>query len=183
MNALAAWTIMALLCLQEEKQSVRIQVPDSDALEVSLPKTWDAKIVQPRPQIPPTLRAVAADRAPLSLQMTFIPLKPGKLSTSEEIKEAVRKGNAQFIEGSIEKKMEMLQLESKSGEGYYCSFTDSSLVDVKPIPEGKFLKVLSGIFVINRTAIPFTILSNPSAADQVKAALEAVAKTVKPEGK
>jgi hypothetical protein len=105
------------------------------------------------------------------------------LSTSEEIKEAARKGNAQYVGGSVEKKMDLVQLESRTGEGYYCSFTDSSLVDVKPIPEGKFLKVASGIFVINRTAIAFTILSNPAAADQMKSALEAVSKTQKQEGK
>jgi hypothetical protein len=183
MDVLASVTLVALLCLQEEKQSVRIQVPDSDALEVSLPKTWDAKVIQPRPQLPPTLRAAAGDRVPLSLQMTFIPVKPGMFSTSEEIKEAVRKGNTHYVEGSVEKKLEIVQLESKTGEGYYCSFTDSSLVDIKPIPEGKYLKAVSGIFVINRTAIAFTILSNPAASNQVKSALEAVANTAKQEGK
>jgi hypothetical protein len=172
--------LLAALPLQEELQRLKISVPDSDPLEVGLPRTWDAKIVQPRPQFPPTLKAAAPGRTPLSLQMTFLPLKAGKLSTSDEIKDVARKGNAHYVEGSVEKKIELVALESKTGEGYYCTLTDSSLADVNPIPEGKYLKVSSGIFVINRTLITFTILFNPPAAEQAKTALEAVARTAKP---
>ena len=183
MKTIMALCLLAGLSLQEDQQRIKISVPDSDPLEVWLPKTWEAKVVQPRPQIPPTLRAASPDRNPLSLQMTFLPLKPGKLSTSDEIKEVARKGNAPYVEGSVEKKIELVALESKTGEGYYCTFTDSSLADVNPIPEGKYQKVSSGIFVIKRTLITFTILFNPPAAGQAKTALEAIARTAKQEAK
>jgi hypothetical protein len=171
--------IGAFLITQDNKQSIRIEVPGSEVYEVELPKKWEAKVIQTRPQIPPTLRVYAPDHSTLSLQMTFIPIKPGKILASDDLKDLVRRGNAQYVDGSVERKLELVSLDSKTGEGYYCSFTDASLVDVKPVPEGKYLKVSSGVFVINRTMVTFTVLFNPAGADDQKAALEAVAKTKK----
>ncbi len=168
---------------RDEKQRVKLEVPDADVIEIEFPKDWEVKKVQPPGGLPPTLRVSPPKRSEMSLQITVMADKEGRFSTPEQIRKTAEMANQRYVAGSVEKKMDLIAMESKTGRGYYASFTDASLVDVSPVPEGKYLKVSSGIFVIGKSAAAFTLLFNAGGETHQKAGLESIARMQKQERK
>jgi hypothetical protein len=175
------WKALAGLVLwmaagRDDAQRIVLPIPDGDTVVIELPKDWKVEKVQPKPTLPPTLRILAPHAAHLSLQLTMMRDKDGKLGSEEELRKTLERSTARFVSGSVEKKQTIVALESKTVKGFHASFTDVSLVDTKPIPEGKYLKMTSGILGIGRNVAAFTLLSNEGGEALAKSALELISK-------
>ncbi|HVE40712.1 MAG TPA: hypothetical protein VNM14_12535 [Planctomycetota bacterium] len=166
---------------KDDQQTFRIDGTGHDICEVQLPKAWTAKVIQPHAQVLPVLEASAADSSALTLKMTFFPINPEKVLTSDELKELARKGCAEYVEGSAEKNVDLVSLESKTGEGYYANFTDPSAAN--PVPAGQYARISSGVFRTSQTSVLFTIYFNTPGIELQKKALESVGRIRKVESK
>jgi hypothetical protein len=174
-KALAGFAIL-MAAGRDDAQRIVLPVPDGGTLAIELPKDWKVEKIQPRPTLPPTLRILAPNAAHLSLQVTMMRDKDGKLGTEEELRKTLERSTARFVSGSVEKKQTIVALESKTVKGFHATFTDASLVDTKPVPEGKYLTMTSGILGIGKNVAAFTLLSNEGGEALTKSALEALSK-------
>lgn len=163
---------------QEEKSKYVLEVPGGDAVVFEFPKDWKVEKRQPRPTVPPTLKVTPPKSSAMSLQITMIPDKDSRLGTLEELKKTLERSTRQFVSGSVEKKFTIIDLESKTVKGCYGTITDASLVEAKPVPEGQYVKMTSGMFGLGKNVATFTLLANEGGEALQKQALEVIAGTV-----
>ena len=176
-----SWKALAGILLltaagRDDAQKIVLQIPDGDTIVIAVPKDWKVDKIQPDPSLPPTLRIVPPKASDLSLQVTMMADKEGKFRTENDLRKTLERSTQRFVSGSVEKKQTIVAMESKTVKGFHASFTDASLVDTKPVPEGKFLLMTSGIFGIGKNVAVFTLLGNEGGEALRQAALEALSK-------
>jgi hypothetical protein len=170
---------LGLLCLAaapQDSQKVAVEVQDGDPVVFEFPKEWRVVKVQPQPELPTTLKISAPNAREMNFLITIIADKEGKFRTEDDIRKTFVQSVQGLVAHSVEKRLDLKTLESRSAKGYYGSFTDASLVDVKPIPEGKYPKLTTGMLAIGKTAATFTILTNDAGEAHQKAALAVLGK-------
>lgn len=176
-----SWKALAGILLltaagRDDLQKIVLQIPDGDTVVIEVPKDWKVDKIQPDPNLPPTLRMVPPKASDLSLQVTMMADKDVRFRTENDLRKTLERSTQGFVSGSVEKKQTIVAMESKTVKGFYASFTDASLVDTKPVPEGKFLLMTSGIFGIGKNVAAFTLLGNEGGEALRRAALEALSK-------
>ncbi len=159
----------------QEKTRYVLEVPQGDTVVFEFPKDWTIQKSQTRPGLPPTLKLTPPDPSAMSLQITMIPDKDGKLATLDALKKTLERSTRQFLPGAVEKTFTIVDLESKAGRGCHGTITDASLVDAKAVPEGQFLKMTSGMFGVGKNVATFTILANAGGEALQKQALDVIA--------
>jgi hypothetical protein len=168
---------VSTLSSAEEPQVINVTVPKADKIAIRIPPAWKQTVIQPTPQLPPTVKIESADHA-LSLQLTFIPDAEGRFATQESVDRVVTQANQQYVGGSVEKRLTLTQLVSKNGHGCYSTFTDADLVGVANPPAGQFRNVLSGVIVIQKQAAAFTLLSNSTTSPEYREALQIISEGI-----
>lgn len=126
---------------------------------------------------PITVRMAQA-KAPVSLQISFLPDPDGELATARGRKERMVAAFQQFVAGSVEKSMQFEELEPKSGAGTYCVFTDESLVGQATLPPGEYRQVTSGVKAWSGCYALFTLMSNDTTSPEYLAALKVLRESV-----
>jgi hypothetical protein len=154
-NIAVCLVIVATMCCAADQ----IDVPGATAIEVSVPAGWTYEKIQPVPTAPPTLKWSCAADKDVNLQITFLPIKEGRLDTQEKIDASVMNLGRQYANGSVEKEIKIHKLVTANGLGSYAQFTDADLVG-KPNAPGQFKVVACGTLVIGKTAGAFTLLAN-----------------------
>lgn len=106
-----------------------------------------------------------------SLEMTFLCDSPdlAKYDTPEKMQKATQKACQQYVTGSVEKAVKLVEIKPGGRHGCYATFTDADLVG-KAAPEGEHLYVTVGILrLTNDSALTFRLMSNTKdGADFVK---------------
>jgi hypothetical protein len=161
----------------EEPQVISVTIPKADKIAIRIPSTWKQTVTQPSPQLSPTVKIESADRS-LSLQLTFIPDPEGRFATKESVDRLVTGANQQYVAGSVEKRLTLTQLVSSTGHGCYSTFSDADLAGVPTPPPGQFGNVLSGVFVIQKQAASFTLLSNTTTSPEYRQAIQIISEGI-----
>ena len=161
----------------EDKQLCEVVIPKGDKILIRVPNQWTHTVVQPEPDLPPMVTILSPTKS-VSIQITFLPDPNGIFSTKESVDRAVTQANQQYVEGSVEKKINLIQLESKSVRGCYSIFTDAEVANAKEQKKGEFAKVTSGVFVIKKQGAVFTLLSSDSNSEEYKLALRTIAEHI-----
>src|SRR5437660_784417 len=152
--------ILSLARLEaDESESVTVSVPRGDKLLIRIPQGWQHVMVQPTPDLPPSVRITALSNS-VSLQITFLPDPEGRFTTRESVDRAATQANQHYVAGSVEKRLTLTQIVSTNGHGCYATFTDGELAAAPRIPKGEFKNVMSGLFVVKRQLATFTLLTN-----------------------
>jgi hypothetical protein len=154
-------------------EEVTVQVPHADKLKIVVPAGWKHSVTQKIPALPPTLE-IQESTAPVTLKITFLPDRDGKLAKEEELKKLMKATTGLYLAGSVEQKLELVPIASKNGKGFYATFTDWSLLGKKEVPPGQFRIVTSGILVIGKQAAAFTLLSNRQEGNEYAAAMKVI---------
>lgn len=157
----------------DENRTITVSVSDAQSVSLVVPEKWKHTVIQPIPQFPPTVKLVAADDL-ITLLITFVPDPEGRFTTREGIDRAVTESNQQYLSGSVEKRLELTQLESKQVRGCYTKFTDAALVAIAEPRKGQYRNVVSGLFVVDRQAATFTLLTNDTALADYRTALKII---------
>jgi len=158
--------LLLALLLSAPQEPVVVPVPDGDPVAFLFGKEFRVMKVAPAS----TLKITAGTPKDISILVTLIPDKESKFQTEDDVRKATVQALQYLVTHSVEKRMDLKSFDNRDVRGFYSSFTDESLVG-KPVTEGKYLKVTSGMFSIGRTAATFTILYNDSGEAFQKAAL------------
>lgn len=175
-----AWILaigFGCLAAPQDAQRIGVEVQDGDPVVFEFPREWRVQKVQPGPGLPTTLKISAPNAKEMNFLITIIADKDGKLQTEDDLRKTFVQSVQAFLPHSVEKRLDLKTLESRTAKGFYGAFTDASLVGAKaPLPDGKYLKMTSGMLSIGKTAATFTILHNDGGEAHQKAALAAVSR-------
>jgi len=159
--------------LADQSPSFTVAVPKGDKLLVRIPQTWQHKIFQPSPDLPPTVKIGTLSNS-VSLQITLLPDPEGRFATQESVDRAATLANHHYVAGSVEKRPTLTQIVSTNGHGCYAVFTDAQLAASPTPPKGEFRNVVSGVFVINKQLATFTLLTNDPKNAESRQALQII---------
>jgi len=150
-----AWCLgfTALLRAEDAKQNVTIvELSQGGPLEIKAPDGWTVKA--PKAPLGTTI-AAAPKSGDADLKITFIPMQ--EELDKEKMEALLIIGAQQYIDGSVEKKMKLQNLDSKNATGMFAEFTDASLAG-KPARPGQFAAVATGLIKIGKATGTFTLL-------------------------
>ena len=157
---------------EPDPAALTVAVPGGDSLAIRVPKGWKCDAGKPAPEAPPTVDFTSPGG--IQAKLTMMADAEGRFVTPEAVDELVTIANQHFAENAIEKTPKLIRIKAKVGHGAYCIFTDSKLVGVSTPAEGEIRNVTSGVFVIGKQAVIFTILSNDITSDEYRAALDLI---------
>jgi hypothetical protein len=152
---------------------VTIPVPKGETLCVRTPMGWHLTVTQPSSDIPPTVKCENNDSS-VSVVFTLLADSENRFTARESVDLAVTKSNQHYVPTSIEKQVTLTQIVSTNGHGSYACFTDAALATVSRPGKGEFRNVASGLFVIKRNLVSFTVLSNDPRSAEYRHALQII---------
>jgi hypothetical protein len=143
----------ATLHAEDAKPNVTtVTLSEGGPLEIKAPDGWTVKV----PKTPLGTTIVAAPKAgDADLKITFIPMQ--EELDKEKMEALLIIGAQQYIDGSVEKKMKLQNLDSKNATGMFAEFTDASLAGKRARP-GQFAAVATGLIKIGKATGTFTLL-------------------------
>ena len=156
-----------------DPSSLLVPVPGGDPLAIRIPTDWKKGENQPQGTSPVLLDL--SGPGGLQVKLAIIADPDGRFSTPEALDELVTMASQQFIANSIEQTPKLTRLATKVGVGAYCTFTDSRMVGVVTPAAGEFRNVTSGVYVIGKQAVIFTIFSNNTSSPDFQAAIDLIA--------
>ena len=151
--------------------SLSISIPQGDKLELKIPTQWQRVVIQPSPELPPSVRIRLAGANPISLQMTWLADPDGKFAKPDDADAVVTKASEQYISGSVEKRVSLNRMISNAGFGSYATFTEAALTAVTELRVGQYRNVTTGLFVVGKQAAIFTLLPNDTKSPEYQEAL------------
>ena len=153
--------------------SLLVPVASADTLAIRIPPDWKKGDHQPQGTSPVLLDL--SSPGGLQVKLAIIADPDGRFSSPEALDELVTMASQQFVANSIEQTPKLSRLATKVGVGAYCTFTDARMVGVATPAAGEFRNVTSGVYVIGKQAVIFTILSNNTTSPDFLAAIDLIA--------
>jgi hypothetical protein len=139
--------LAALLLTAAVARSETFDVGVRGTYTITPPKGWTVTSqAEEDSGIALTLTAPAAVNASGIINLTFVPKE--EPVSKEQLKEAVLALGDKFVDQSVEKKKDLRDFSVGQGFGYYCVFTDASLVG-QPPKKDSFKVVAVGIVHVN----------------------------------
>jgi hypothetical protein len=147
---------------------------DHGKLEIAIPESWQSDVRQPPNGLPPTLHFVPGSGQPFEILVT--PLWPmnGRALKSDaaSIRTGVEQSATEAQSQAVEKHIEVKELKSNSGTGFYFAATD------RAPPPGEYKHLVQGVLPISDLLLSFTILTNDGQGAVVEQALTALKQAV-----
>jgi hypothetical protein len=163
-------TVASAVAADSDVPPLTIQVPGGDKMTVKIPVGWKYSIDRPSAGIPPTVDFSVPNGS--HLKITFMADAKGQFTKPDELDKLVTKGNQHYVADSVEKRITLQRLASKSGPGVYSVFTDPKLVGMAKPAAGDWRYVSSGAIAIGRQIVIFSLLSNSTDNDEYRQALD-----------
>jgi hypothetical protein len=137
-------------------------------------KWWDSNIIQPKADLPPTVRMVSkAGEEPISFWLSFIPNKSGKKISLEESAYTVFQMASRYVEGSVEKTVKLSKVDTTIGPAVFASFTEEKYLNT-PVPRGEYSSITVGQAAHSKIVVGFTILTNGTDSKTLTEALNII---------
>lgn len=108
----------------------------------------------------------------VSLQISFLPDPHGEFAIARQRKEFIVRSFQHYVTGSVEQAMQFEELESRTGAGTYCIFTDASVVGKTKLPPNEYLNSTTGLKAWRGCFAVFTILSNGTTSAEYLVAMK-----------
>jgi len=118
----------------------------------------------------PAVQLAAKEK--ISASLIFGPDPERELGTTRARAEKMVEAFQNYVEGSVEKAMQFEELESKTGAGTFCVFTDAKLVGQKEFPPGEYLHVTTGLKVWPGVVVIFRIFCNDLESPEYQAVMK-----------
>jgi hypothetical protein len=139
--------LIALLLTASAGRAETFDVGLRGTYTISAPKDWTISTQAEQDSgIAVTMTAPANVNASGIVNLTFVP--KDEPATREQVKDAVLALGEKFADQSVEKKETLREFSVSQGYGYYCVFTDASLVG-QPTKKDSFKVVAVGIIRVN----------------------------------
>jgi hypothetical protein len=123
--------LLALLFLPAAARSDTVDMGAAGSFSITPPKDWTVTIQKEEDSgVAVTLAPPASVNASLIVNLTLVP--KDQPVTKEIVQDAVLSLADKFVDESVEKKKTLREFTVSEGYGYYCVFTDASLVGQPP---------------------------------------------------
>lgn len=146
----------------------RYVLPDHGHFVAQVPRGWTDQVRQPPNRLPPTIVFRQSTGQPLEILVTTV--WPATKDRPPQSREALRKQVERAAENAksqaIESELRVIELQGRSGEGFYFSATDRA-----PKP-GEYRFLIQGILRVGELTVTFTILTNDGQEHTVKQGIE-----------
>ncbi len=123
--------------------------PQRGTLTLESPGTWKVTS-QSAPGLGYLFKIAATGENPAMLQITVVALPEGKTISESDLPDRLRAMVGRNLAGSVEKKVNPVQLAMTQGAGWYAELTDASLVG-KPSVKGDFKVMRQGVAALDST--------------------------------
>jgi hypothetical protein len=124
-------TLLLALLLATVARAETVDLGPAGSFSITPPKDWTVSIQKEQDSgVAVTLSPPATVNANLIVNLTFVP--KDQPVTKEMLQEAVLSLADKFVDESVEKKKTLRDLTVAQGFGFYCVFTDASLVGQPP---------------------------------------------------
>ena len=144
----------------ENLDPLYVEVPGVGTAVLFSYKWWNSSIIQPDPELPPTVKMIARNgEEPISFSITFIPNKNGKKVSLEESIDTVYEIASRFVEGSVERKVNLRKLDTTIGPAVLASFNEAKYLN-NPVPPGEYSSITVGQAAHSKLVVGFTILTD-----------------------
>ena len=169
--------VALLLCLiattaiaQTDTAERRFALPDHGNFVITVPRDWKDQLRQPPDRSPPTIVFGPGSGKPFHVVMIPIwpPTKEHALPSRDQVRAAIERGAQEAGSQAVEKELRAVELQGRSGAGFYFSATDRA-----PKP-GEYKFLTQGSILVGKLVVNFTILTNDGQEAVVKQALEAL---------
>lgn len=145
---------------KDSVEPINVKIPGVGEGALLSFKWWDSRIIQPRPDLPPTVKMTSkSGEEPISFSISFIPNKSGNKISLEESADTVFQMASRYVTGSVEKKVNLTKLDTSIGPAVYASFTEEKYLNA-PIPKGEYSSITVGQAAHSKIVVGFTILTN-----------------------
>jgi len=92
-----------------------------------------------------------------------------EFDTPEKMKEAVRSSSEKYLSGTVEKAVELKELNAKGWYGFYTTLTDKEVAEKKKIPDGEFKYLMRGMIRLTPdSALGFSLMTNELGTPEYK---------------
>jgi hypothetical protein len=139
--------LIALLLSASAARSETFDVGIRGTYSINAPKDWTISTqTEEDSGLALTFTAPASVNASAIINLTFVPKEESV--TKDQVKEAALSLADKFVDQSVEKKKVLREFKTAQGYGYYCVFTDASMVG-QPTKKDSFKVVAVGIVHLN----------------------------------
>ena len=155
---------------QTDTAERRFALPDHGNFVITVPRDWKDQLRQPPDRLPPTIVFGPGSGKPFHVVMTPIwpPTKDHALPSRDQVRAAIERGAQEAGSQAVEKELRVVELQGRSGAGFYFSATDRA-----PKP-GEYKLLTQGSILVGKLVVNFTILTNDGQEAVVKQALDAL---------
>ena len=155
---------------QTDTAERRFALPEHGNFVITVPRDWKDQVRQPPDRLPPTIVFGPGSGRPFHVVMTPIwpPTKEHALPARDQVRAAIERGAQEASSQAVEKELRVLELQGRSGAGFYFTATDRA-----PKP-GEYKFLTQGSILVGKLVVNFTILTNDGQEAVVKQALDAL---------
>jgi hypothetical protein len=136
----------------EKPKTTTVKVPDGATFDITPSEGWAVEIIEPKRALAPTV-SLSTPNHEATLEFGFI---KGASATNGKQKTALKKIAQPFVEGSVEKKLNIEKLESKDATCLFAEFTNPDLLN--KLTESGYYKVVGiGVIASDNTMVCITL--------------------------
>ena len=148
----------------------RFALPDHGNFVIQVPRDWKDQVRQQPNRVPPTIAFGPGSGNPFQFMVTPIwpPTKDHSLPSRDQVRATVERGAQEARSQAAEKELRIVELQGRSGMGFYFSATDRA-----PKP-GEYKILTHGMILVGQLVVSFTLLTNDGQEAVIKQALEAL---------
>jgi hypothetical protein len=131
-------------------------IPGTCMLRFAVPGGWDVQARSPSVGVVSlTLQPEAGLRAKVLISGTA-EKGSSELKSTSDIKRAVKMMGEALLSGTVEKRLELVRVDGRSGAGFFYSLTDKRT----ELPEGEFRHMTQGIMAVGSMRLAVTVLAD-----------------------
>jgi hypothetical protein len=164
----------------ETKRELRLSL--DDRFTVADTEKWTVKVEKELPLRLADVRVEPKKDSSFSL-MLYLKCDTPDLAaydSPERIEQSVRSSSEKYLGATVEKKVELKQLNVKGWYGWYTVLTDAKLAKLADIPEGEFKYITRGMVRLSKDSVlGFSLMTNDLGGPEYKQLLDYISSFVK----
>jgi hypothetical protein len=142
----------------------RIELGSGRTAVLTLPATWGATALPPRPPGMPamgaTVRYAPKDGGNHAVLITILPVPDERLADPANLQALIKLATRRYLPGSVEKEAELKEFKVGGKTGYACLFTDAKLVGQPPVVDDYKTMTTCFVYLGDRLMLNASIFSD-----------------------
>jgi hypothetical protein len=166
-------SFLALLALSIPIRAETVDFGPRGKFSIAPPKDWTCSVTKEQDNgCAIMLTPPESVNARCLINIVFVPKE--EPMTKDDVRDKVLTIADQFVDASVEKKKVLHDFALTSGYGYYCLFTDASLVDKPPEKEKYKIVAVGMIHLTDELAAAVSFLADDAKSPEFAAMMKAV---------